>query len=191
MNKLKLLIESYIQVSNDELEKFFGGFYSTHIKKNGIILQASSICRNLYFVINGLLRTYFVDKDNQEHNFHFCYENTFAGDYESFIKHTPSSYTIQAVEPTELIVIPYETLLKGFNILKEGERLGRMLAEEYFIMFSDKLRSFYTESPLERFNKLDKLYPNIHQRVPQRHIASYLNISSVHLSRLKNHYFLK
>jgi hypothetical protein len=44
----------------------------------------------------------------------------------------------------------------------------------------------YTQTPLERYNSLTASFPNIFQRVPQHLIASYLNISSVHLSRLKN-----
>ena len=74
----------------------------------------------------------------------------------------------------------------GYKKLKNGEKLGRLLAEEYFFLFSEKIRSIYTMSPLERYEDLTKKFPGILQRVPQHYIASYLNISSVHLSRLKN-----
>lgn len=77
-------------------------------------------------------------------------------------------------------------LQKGYTKLRYGEKLGRLLVEDYFFIFSDKIQSIYTQSPLERYNNLTSRFPNIFQRVPQHLIASYLNISSVHLSRLKN-----
>ena len=77
-------------------------------------------------------------------------------------------------------------LLSGYEILNNGEKLGRLLAEDYFFMFNDKIQAIYTQTPLERYHDLTISFPEIFQRVPQHLIASYLNISSVHLSRLKN-----
>ena len=54
------------------------------------------------------------------------------------------------------------------------------------LIFNDKIKAIYTQSPIERYNNLTENFPNILQRIPQHYIASYLNISSVHLSRLKN-----
>ncbi|GAB1452410.1 hypothetical protein MASR2M47_24660 [Draconibacterium sp.] len=61
-----------------------------------------------------------------------------------------------------------------------------LLAEDYFFLFNDKMQAIYTQTPLERYNKLTAKFPNLFQRVSQHYIASYLNISLVHLSRLKN-----
>jgi hypothetical protein len=80
----------------------------------------------------------------------------------------------------------FEILQGGYKKLRNGEKLGRLLAEEYFFIFIDKIQSIYTITPIERYNNLNKKTPKILQRIAQHYIASYLNISSVHLSRLKN-----
>ncbi len=90
------------------------------------------------------------------------------------------------MEDTTIALMSFEMLHDGYKNLRNGERLGRLLAEEYFFVFNDKIQAIYTQSPIERYNNLTKIFPNILQRIPQHHIASYLNISSVNLSRLKN-----
>jgi hypothetical protein len=80
----------------------------------------------------------------------------------------------------------FEMMQTGYKTLRNGEKLGRLIAEDYFFIFNDKVKSIYTKTPLERYNDMNVKFPKILQRVSQHYIASYLNISSVHLSRLKN-----
>ena len=186
LKNIKKVISSYIEISEEELLDYFSKFRVKECKKKDIILTEGKICRDVFFVEKGLLRIYFMDSDGEEKTFHFSLENTFATDYESFLTKTPSKYSIQALEDTTVILMSFEMLHSGYKTLRNGEKLGRLLAEEYFFIFSDKLQSIYTKTHLERYNNLNKKFPNILQRVPQHYIASYLNISSVHLSRLLN-----
>ena len=156
------------------------------IKKKTMILCEGNICKDVFFINSGLLRIYFVDNKGEEKTFHFALENTFASDYKSFLKGLPSNYSIQAIEDTEVLVMSLEMVQGGYQKLKYGEKLGRLIAEDYFFLFNDKIQAIYTQTPLERYHNLTSSFPKIFQRVPQHLIASYLNISSVHLSRLKN-----
>ena len=90
------------------------------------------------------------------------------------------------MEDVTIVLMSFEMLHDGYKSLRNGEKLGRLLTEEYFFIFNDKIQAIYTQSPIERYNNLTKKFPGILQRIPQHYIASYLNISSVHLSRLKN-----
>ncbi|MEN8120404.1 MAG: Crp/Fnr family transcriptional regulator [Bacteroidota bacterium] len=186
LNNIKEVISNYIEINDEEWADYSSKFRIKEIKKKERILNEGSICRDVFFVDRGLLRIYFTDNKGEEKNFHFALENTFATDYESFLKNIPSNYSIQALEDTTLVLMSYEMLHDGYKELRYGEKLGRLLAEEYFFMFSEKIQSIYTISPLERYNKLKTRFPKILQRIPQHYIASYLNISSVHLSRLIN-----
>ncbi|HZH68245.1 MAG TPA: hypothetical protein VFD65_03520 [Chitinophagales bacterium] len=132
------------------------------------------------------IKSVFLDNEGEEKTFHFSFQNTFSADYESFLKKIPANYSIQALEDTTVVLMSFEMLHDGYQNLRHGERLGRLLAEEYFFIFNDKIQAIYTQSPLERYNHLTEKFPDILQRIPQHYIASYLNISSVHLSRLKN-----
>lgn len=73
----------------------------------------------------------------------------------------------------------------GYKNLRQGERLGRLIAEYYFIYQDNRLKDLYAKTPKERYDSITEVFPNIHNRVPQHMIASYLGISPVHLSRLK------
>lgn len=183
---IQQVISSYIEISDQEWAYYSSMLAVKVIKKKTMMLSEGSICKNVFFVNSGLLRIYFVDNNGEEKTFHFALENTFATDYKSFLKEIPSNYSIQALEDTEVLVMSLEMIQRGYEKLKYGEKLGRLLAEDYFFMFNDKIQAIYTQTPLERYHNLTSSFPNIFQRVPQHLIASYLNISSVHLSRLKN-----
>jgi CRP-like cAMP-binding protein len=180
------VISSYIEISDEEWARYSSMLCVKEIKKKSIILSEGIICREVFFINKGLLRIFFVDNNGEEKTFHFALEKTFATDYKSFLKEIPSNYSIQAMEDTQVLVMSFDMILGGYQMLTNGEKLGRLLAEDYFFMFNDKIQAMYTQTPLERYNDLTCSFPKIFQRVPQHLIASYLNISPVHLSRLIN-----
>ncbi|HEY4831939.1 MAG TPA: hypothetical protein VIH61_05195, partial [Waddliaceae bacterium] len=79
----------------------------------------------------------------------------------------------------------------GYEHIKEGNKLGRLLAEHYFMMITDKVEEIYADDVLDRLDKLNDTFPGIDQRVPQHMIASFLGITPVHLSRLRSSRVLK
>jgi len=182
---IRQLILNYIEINDLEWEHCSSVFNVQHINKKDIVLHQGTICKSILFVVSGLLRIYYIDHDDQEKVFHFSAENNFATDYESFLKSIPSSFSIQAMEDTTVIVITPEMLQDLYNKLRYGEKLGRLIAEDHFFMINDKIKALYTQTPLQRYNSMNAKFPKILERVPQHYIASYLNISAVHLSRLK------
>ncbi|MBF4471360.1 MULTISPECIES: Crp/Fnr family transcriptional regulator [Flavobacterium] len=187
IDTIRRLILKYIEI--DDLEWLYCSslFSIEYINKKDVLLLQGSTCRNVYFVISGLLRIYFVNYKGEEKTFHFSIENTFAADYESFLKDIPSSFAIQALEDTIVMKITLEKLEDFYKKVRNGEKLGRLIAEDYFFIVSDKIKAIYTQTPIERYNAMNAKFPKILQRIPQHYIASYLNISSVHLSRLKKY----
>lgn len=182
---IRSFMSNYIEINDKEWEYFSSMFRFKNIAKKEIVLNEGYICKDVFFVLKGLLKTYTTDSKGIKKTFHFSRENTFATDYESFLKGTPSKYSIQAIEETTVALMSIETLQNAYKTLRFGNKLGRILAEIYFFIYSDKIQSIYTQTPLERYNNMNTLFPNILQRVPQYDIASYLNITPVHLSRLK------
>jgi CRP-like cAMP-binding protein len=180
------VISSYIEITDEEWTSYSSMLGVRKIKKKTTLLSEGTLCKEVLFVSKGFLRIYFVDNNGEEKTFHFALENTFATDYKSFLKGVPSNYSIQAMEDTEVFVMSLEMVQGGYQKLQQGEKLGRRIAEDYFMMFNDKIQAIYAQTPLEHYKDLMLSFPNIFQRVPQHFIASYLNISAVHLSRLKN-----
>ncbi|NOQ91372.1 MAG: cyclic nucleotide-binding domain-containing protein [Flavobacteriaceae bacterium] len=186
LSRIQIAIKSLIEINNEEWSYYSEMFSTRHYKKKEILLLSDNICDHIFFINKGLLRIYFIDKNGNESTFYFSQENDFSADYESFINRTPSNYTIEAMEDSEVVHMSYKMVVDGYKKLQYGEKLGRLLAEKYFIIFSRKIQNIYTKTPYERYILMNTLFPNIRQRVPQHYIASYLNISSVHLSRLIN-----
>ncbi len=186
LSKIHVAIKSLIEIDDKEWSYYSSLFTTKNYNKKEILLQPDNICDNIFFINKGLLRIFFMDKNGNESTFYFSQENDFAVDYESFLNRTPSNYTIEAMEDTQVVHMSYKMVVDGYNKLRNGEKLGRLLAEKYFIIFSRKIQNIYTKTPYERYQLMNTQFPNIRQRVSQHYIASYLNISSVHLSRLIN-----
>lgn len=93
LENIKKVISNYIEINDKEWIYYSSKFRVKEIKKNEIILTEGSICRDIFFVVNGLLRVFFVDNNGKEKTFHFSLENTFSADYESFVKKVPSNYS--------------------------------------------------------------------------------------------------
>jgi CRP-like cAMP-binding protein len=93
--------------------------------------------------------------------------------------------SVDCLEDCVLIQVPIEAITYVINNVKLGDRLGRYLAEAHIIQMLEYVLERDTKPVIERLDKLDQNFPNIHQRVPQYMIASYLGITPVHLSNLK------
>ena len=134
---------------------------------------------------SGLVRVIVTDKTGVDHTIHFALENQFIADYSCFMLKQPSLYSLEAVEDTETVILPRAAVEWGYQNLSQGDRLGRLIAEFYFIYQDNRVANMYARTPKERYDSITDVFPNIHNRVPQHMIASYLGITPVHLSRLK------
>ena len=99
---------------------------------------------------------------------------------------------MQALEILEIVVMQELQLnIVYMCILKREIDLGQLIAEGYFIYHDNRIRDIYFKSPKERYSTINDVFPNIHNRVPQHMISSYLGITPIHLSRLRKQALLK
>ena len=179
-------ISSLIDISDSEWEYYSALFEVRKFRKKQMLVQAGEVCRHIFFVNRGLLRVFFIDSEGEERTFHFTLTHDFSTDYESFLFGTPANYSIEALEDTEVVLMSHHMVNDGDSKLAGGQQLGRLLAEKYFVILSRHIQSVHTLTPMQRYEAMNRQFPGILQRVSQRIVASYLNISPVHLSRLKN-----
>lgn len=155
------------------------------VQPKTILLREGQISKNIYFIRQGALRMWF-NKDGKEITFQFFFEGKAVASIESFLNNTPSLFTIESIEQTEVLVISkknFKTILQLYPLLKE--ELFNVLLER-FQNYTHLFLSRIKDSPQERYKELATIYPDIFQRVPQHYIASYLGITSISLSRIKN-----
>lgn len=185
MEQLKQVMRHMINVSEDELNDFLDKLYIKKFKRNEIVSRPDQIPNEVFFICKGMLRVLITDLEGNEHTIHFALENQFIADYSNFMLCTPSFYALQALEETEVVVLPRQAIEWGYKHLSEGQKMGRLIAEFYFIYQDNRIKNIYARTPKQRYDSITDVFPNIHNRVPQHMIASYLGITPVHLSRLK------
>ncbi|MDR6159951.1 CRP-like cAMP-binding protein [Chryseobacterium sp. SLBN-27] len=185
MDQVRQVMQQMINITEEELESFLNKTSIKTFKRQEIVSTPDSIPNNIFFINKGIIRVFITDSEGTEHTIHFALENQFIADYSNFIKQQPSFYTLQALEETEVVILPRKTIEWGYNNLTEGQKMGRLVAEYYFIYQDDRIKNTYTRTPKQRYDSITDIFPNIHNRVPQHMIASYLGITPIHLSRLK------
>ncbi|WP_029295645.1 Crp/Fnr family transcriptional regulator [Chryseobacterium hispalense] len=185
MDQVRQVMQQMINITEEELESFLNKTSIKTFKRQEIVSMPDSIPNNIFFINKGIIRVFITDSEGTEHTIHFALENQFIADYSNFIKQKPSFYTLQALEETEVVILSRKTIEWGYNNLTEGQKMGRLVAEYYFIYQDDRIKNTYTRTPKQRYDNITDIFPNIHNRVPQHMIASYLGITPIHLSRLK------
>jgi CRP-like cAMP-binding protein len=185
MEQIRQAIGQMINLSANERAEFEGRLFIKTYKRQEILSAQNIIPHEIFFINKGLIRISINDAEGNEHTVHFALENQFIVDYAAFIKQEKSRYTLQALEDTEVVVMPRKAIEWGYDTLREGQKLGRLIAEFYYIYQDERIKNRYVQTPKQRYDNITDTFPNIHNRVPQHMIASYLGISSVHLSRLK------
>ncbi|MEL7341047.1 MAG: Crp/Fnr family transcriptional regulator [Bacteroidota bacterium] len=185
MQQIREAIRQMIRVSDAELDQLLSYCSIQHFKRKSLLSQANEIPQEIFFINQGIIRTTIEDRDGREHTLHFALENQFIADYSSFLLHQPAIYNLVAIEETEAVIMPRAAIEWGYQHMADGNKLGRTIAEYYFVYQDHRIKNFYARTPKERYDEIDHIFPNIHNRVPQHMIASYLGITPVHLSRLK------
>jgi CRP-like cAMP-binding protein len=179
-------LNKFIPLSLDEYNELIAPFiFKRQFDKKSVITRAGEVENYLNFIDSGLARKYYR-KTNEEVNTQISYEGHIIHSQESFHSRTPSEYSIEAIEPTVLSSITYECLEKMYSSSEKMQRLGRLVITATMVI-KDKWQSQLVKlSPRERFISFVTRHPELMQRVPQKYLASYLNIKPETFSRFKH-----
>ena len=177
-------LSSIASMDEDAWQAFSSSVQVRTLESREILWPSGSICKYLVFVKSGLIRSHSMVSDRQITSTFYPEESLFYDDY-SFLSQQPMTKTYEALEPTELLLISRERLLQLFDKYKVFERIGRLAVEQAHIKMIEAQERISQWSAEDNYHYLQKHQPDILQRVPQKIIASYLNISPEHLSRIR------
>ena len=180
-------ITKHVEFTEAELVAFNKQCTQVNFSKGELIIKAGEVQNSLYFITKGIIRNFVENKKGEIKIYNFRSENmTVTGyatyNYEDNLK---ALVNVECLEDCTLIQVPYEAINFVINNMKLGDRLGRFMAEAHVVQMLHYVLQRDTKTIIERLDSIDKSFPNIHQRVPQYMIASYLGITPVHLSNLK------
>jgi len=185
LERLRKVVCAIAHVPASEWEYFAGQLEERVYGSGQTLLQAGDRAREFYFVVNGLLRYYYLTPAGKEFNKAFAKEDDFAGSIGGLISGAPSRFSIEAMEYTRVIVLPVELIIGGYDRHRSWERLGRRLAEGVALKKELREAEFLLDPAEARYLRFLKEFAEISERIPQYHIASYLGITEVSLSRIR------
>lgn len=154
------------------------------LKKGEKFLQEGEMASSVGFVVSGYCRQYYVNKEGSEFNHGFNFENELMAGYPSLLERKPCRYTIEAMEDCELLVMPYEDFDEFYGRHPCWERLGRKVAERNYLLKMRRESAFLIMDATERYLDVLETQPEVINRVPQYHLASFLGVTASALNRI-------
>jgi CRP-like cAMP-binding protein len=155
------------------------------LEKETPLVKEGQFANKLYFIATGSVRAYYF-KDQKDITDWFAFENNFINSINSFFLNIPSPHFIEVIEPSLLLEISRE----DFMFLSEKHqslfRLGNAIVTKTMLQLQKRIVSIQFETAQQKYENLLKIRPDISQRVPLTHIASFLGITLETLSRIRN-----
>ncbi len=187
MNSKPLLnyINKFIPLTPQEESILISKIVSRHYLKDQYLVQQGDICKTVNFILSGSTKTFYVDKEGQEHILAFSIEDWWTSDLGSFITQAPADFNVQCLERTEIIQFTYDNLETLYVEIPKLERIFRQIIEKAFVASQKRIIRNFSLTAKERFKIFRATYPKIEQRVPQYMIASYLGVTKEFLSKIK------
>ena len=185
MKQLLQHISRHIQLDSNEETYFLSLIQEKTIRKKELLLQQGEVCKTENYLLSGCMRTFTLNEQGEEQTVQFGIEDWWVGDLYSFLTQTPASYSIEALEDTVVAQITKENLDRLYQQVPKFDRFFRLILQNAFIAQQDRIHRSLSLSAEERYEDFSSKYPQLEQRVAQKHIASYLGITPVFLSMLR------
>jgi CRP/FNR family transcriptional regulator, anaerobic regulatory protein len=183
MHPFRQFIHNYTPLSNEDWAIVEKHLVRMEVKKETILLQEGKVCRHLYFLESGLLRFFILKNGNDVTKYFtdvpYCFTSI-----KSFEAQKPATESIETLEDTVLWAMTFESV-QSLQNLPVWSTFTRKLVQEVQTYTDEILEELQTETAENRYKKM--LFNNdpLLQRVPLKHIASYLGIAPQSLSRIR------
>ncbi len=194
MKYYRKMIEHFVPVTDKEWANAIKIFNEVQVKKGTLIHRSGEIFSDIWFVKNGLARSYFTDINGRDFTWQLYFRgkskhglNHFMDDSVSFYEQEASMLNFEILEDSVFYVASLDDLDKFISQDKKWEHLARLwLHDTYFAATYKRVISLLSETVAEKYERLLEEYPSIFDHVKSYHIASYLGVAPQTLSKLKN-----
>lgn len=184
--QLLVHLQRFSPISRESIEKLIPYLEIRRFEKKKKLVNQGEMEDYLNVVIKGLIRKYVPSSIRGEVTLQLATEGHFIQSEISFHHRVPSEVIVQTLEPTVLVSIRHDRLQEAFEIMPEFEILGRAVIMDMFIKKDARYFDQLKTPTRDRFLEYINTHPEMLQRVPQKVLASYLNIKPETFSRLKH-----
>lgn len=155
------------------------------LERESIIVKEGQLADKTYFIAQGSTRAFYLKKGKDITDW-FAFENDFISSINSFFLNVPSPHFIEILEKSTLLEISREQVLSLSDKYREFDRLSKLVVTKTMLQQQQRIVSIQFETAQQKYDNMLKIRPDITQRIPLTHIASYLGITLETLSRIRN-----
>jgi len=186
MHQIKLYLDKIASISSLDWNFFISKLHRRIITKKSVFIKVNQIENHISFIESGIVRL-FIPRDNPEKEitFGFSFKNQFVSAYDSFLTQSPSNYQLQTLTETAMLSISYEDLQSVYKSTQIGNLIGRLTAEDLFLIKSKREQDLLNLNAEQRYLKLFKERPELLKSVPLKYISSYIGVTAQALSRIR------
>lgn len=184
MNRIREYISQLVELEEEEWNLFASKLRKESIPKNTSLLHIGEIEKYLSFVREGIVRMYIPQNEN-DLTFGFVFENEFVTAYDSLITQRPSQYQVETLTDSILWKISFDDLQQVYAQTKNGNIIGRRMAETRYLIKSKRELDLLSKSAEQRYIELFTSRPELFKLIPLKYIASYIGVTPQGLSRIR------
>ncbi len=184
MYQVREYFDNIIKMTNDDWIIFSSKLKKIELKKRTALVKVGAIETHLNFIEKGSIR-FFMPKEENDITFGFCFKGQFVSAYDSFLTQKPSTYQIETLTDTLLWQLSYEDLQDIYKRTSVGHIIGRVAAENLYLIKAKREQSLLNDTAEERYLKLFTEQPHLIKEIPLKYLASYIGITPQALSRIR------
>jgi CRP-like cAMP-binding protein len=184
--KLKRVLKYLVDFNEQELDTIVKCFKPKSVKRNAFLLSQGDVCTEFYFVYHGCIRTAFMTKEGSEKTRYVMHDHYIGTALTSFISRKPSFEFIDALEDTELLAISHSDFYRLNEEITDWKIFYQRILEMAYAFQNKKIEGLVTLSAKQRYEQLLKEDAVLTQKLSNKVLASYLDMSQETLSRLKS-----
>lgn len=182
---LNTFLTSNLNIDEKEISAVIENCTTKEVKKNDFLLREGEYCRHTFFVEQGLLRQYSIDNKGKEHILTFAPESWFVTDRESAYFQKPSTYFIQALEDSKVVMLDENFTQRLSEKIPSFTEFNNKLLHNHIRHLQNRINLLLSARAEDRYLQFVAMYPDLLLRVPQTMVASYLGITPESLSRVR------
>ena len=185
MEELKAYINHISFIKEATFDELLTYFRPIELKKNDFFVHEGEYAQQIGFLTKGIVRAFFLNKAGKEYNKQFFVGPSMIGAYTSLLTKQPNRIAQQALTDCQVFVADYRQIEALYDSYHDLERLGRKIAEHYFLEKEQKEIEMALLDADKRYLIMREQFPTLESQIPQYYIASYLGISPTQLSRIR------
>jgi CRP-like cAMP-binding protein len=185
---MKLLLDDiakHIKLTPEEQKHVLTLLEIRSYKTKTILLKEGETCNYLYFINKGVVRNYIIGNGNKEIVYRIADDGNWISSINSFHNQTAGYFNLEVLENAEIVQLSHENYEKLLHENPKMERFFRLLAFRFLIESVERTTDDLKLTAEEKYLKFSSNFPGLANRIPQKHIASYIGVTPEFFSKMK------